>query len=173
MAGSVTDGVTVDYPAALREAWRRAPELTAEAILAALLEAELLFQREAVERTPVGVGGGGGLRGSIQAQMPSRRGDALIGIVGTALPYAPAVETGSKAHMPPVQPLRLWVEHKLGLDGAEAEKAAQAIAWAISRRGTKGAHMFAGAFEATEAQIAVILRGAVERLRGVLAGDRA
>ena len=161
----------VDYPAALRDAWSRAPELTAEA-LAALLEAELLYQRETVERTPVGVGGGGGLRGSIQAHMPERDGNTLIGIVGTALPYAPAVETGTKAHMPPVQPLRLWVEHKLGLDGEEAEQAAWAIARSIARKGTEGVHMFERAFDATEQQMIAILRRAVDRVQQALAGER-
>jgi hypothetical protein len=164
--------VTVDYPETLRDLWARAPEVVAEALTTAVLESALLYQREVVERTPVGVGGGGGLRGSIQAAPPRGEGDAVIGIVGTALPYAPAVEFGAKPHMPPVASLRLWVEHKLGLKDADADAAAWAIARAIAKRGTEGAHMFETALAATEGQIATILRTAVGRLAQRLGGGR-
>ncbi|MGQ9370531.1 hypothetical protein [Azospirillum sp. A39] len=168
MAGTLA--IRVDYPAAVADAWRQAPEVLERHLVAAVYEAELLLQRETVERTPIGVGGGGGLRGSIQAGQPRRAGDAIIGEVGTSLPYAPAVEFGAKPHMPPLAPLALWAEHKLGLSEGEAERAAWGIARAIRRRGTEGRFMFTKALDANEAQLRRIFELALGRAVAELGG---
>jgi len=151
-------------------AWRRAPEMVAEVLTRRLLEAELLYQRETVERTPAGVGGGGGLRGSIQAGEPALQGQRLEGAVGTPLAYAAPVEFGSRPHMPPIAPLVPWVVERLGLTGDEAEEVARRIAWKIKARGTEGAHMFEGAMDATGDQITAILARALDEIGARLTG---
>jgi len=47
---------------------------------AAMWESEFLIEREVKEKTPVGVGGGGGLRGSIAAQSPEVSSDIVLGV---------------------------------------------------------------------------------------------
>ena len=52
-------------------------------------------------------------------------------------PYASIVEHGSRAggRLPPLAPLLHWVQRRLGLDGDELERAANAIRWSIKHRG--------------------------------------
>jgi hypothetical protein len=157
-------------PPALATAWAKAPELTAVVLERRLREAQLLAYREIVERTPVGVGGGGGLRGSIQPGAVSRTGQRLTATIGTALVYAAPVETGSKPHMPPIAPLIDWVEARLGLKGDEAEGVARKIAWKIKRHGTKGKFMFRDGLAATKDQIERILSQAGDEVAARLAG---
>lgn len=125
-----------------------------------VLEAGMLLQRDVVERTPRAAGT---LRDSIIAAAPERQGDAILGVVGSPLAYAVPVELGTKPHMPPLQPIIDWVRLKLGLKGKRAEKAAKAIRWKIFRRGTKGANMFKGAFEANQEQVGKLIAAAVGR----------
>lgn len=154
----------------LADLWRRTPEIVEEELLCVVLEAELLYQRETVERTPAGVGGGGGLRGSIQALTPTVGAAVVEGGVGTPLVYAPAVELGAKPHKPPVEPLVPWVEQVLGLSGKEAERAAEGIAWKIARKGTEGAFMFHKALAATQDQIRRMAEAAAARILARLGG---
>lgn len=132
-------------------------------------EASLLLQREIQELTPSGIGGGGGLKGSIAAQEPVVLGDSVIGIVGTSLAYAVPVEMGTKPHMPPIEPLQDWAKHKLGLSEDEAKGAARAIAMKIKARGTEGAHMFEKAFAANRGQVETIFERAAARIPGRIA----
>ncbi len=82
--------------------------------------------------------------------------------------YAEYVETGTRPHMPPVKALLLWVKLKFG---AQDEKSALGIAWAvaktIAKRGTQGHWMFARAFRRLEPMLQGILErgigGALER----------
>ncbi len=122
-------------------AWEAAPDVTREVMLDAIVEIDQFLEREIKEDTPVGIGGGGGLRGSITSD-EEVDGTRIIGIVGTALAYAEAVEVGTKPHRPPVQPLIDWARQVLGLSGDEAERAGFAIANKIKREGTEGAFMF-------------------------------
>lgn len=99
--------------------------------------------------------------------------NGMLGVVGTALDYAPAVELGTKPH--PVSEtgilaLAEWAMKKLPLGQAVSLKtgrplkskgveemalsAAHAIAWKIRHYGTKGAFMFRDAFNANQVQIA-------------------
>lgn len=54
-------------------------------------------------------------------------------------PYAAVIEYGRRPNRPgpPLAPIRAWVERKLGLTGAEADRAAYLIRWAIHHRGTR------------------------------------
>ena len=146
--------IEADDAAALAEAWAAAPAIVAEEMAPAIRQASLLLQRETVERTPRGIGSGGGLAGSIRAEEPVVLADTVLGAVGTSLAYAAPVEEGSRPHFPPLQPLRDWVEHVLGLkDETERDRAALGIARKIAARGTEGAHMFKQAFEANRGQV--------------------
>lgn len=148
----------------IAEAWKAAPDMVAEELTAAIFEIELLSQREIVERTPKGVGQGGGLAGSIIAENPHIQGVEVLGIVGTPLNYATAVELGTKPHMPPIEPLTDWVVHKLGISEAEAVNVAWRIASKIRKHGTKGVHMFEKGFEAVQPQADVVLQLAGRRI---------
>ncbi len=148
----------------LAAAWRAAPEIVAEEMTAAVWEGEFLLQRETQELTPVGVGGGGGLKGSIAARDPIVFADTVIGAVGTSLAHAVPVELGTRPHFPPVAPLRDWAEHVLGVSGDEAKGVAWAVARKIAREGTKGAHMFERAFETNRAQVERMFEAAHRRV---------
>jgi hypothetical protein len=166
----MTAAVNLKIPDTLKQAWETAPALVERVLTARLTQAQMLLYREVVERTPVGIGGGGGLRGSIQAPAPARAAGRLTASVGTALSYAAAVESGSKPHMPPIAPLEAWVRQKLGVKDDEVEGVAQRIAWKIKHRGTKGAFMFQNALAANQAQIERILAGAAQDVAKALAG---
>ena len=113
----------------------KAPELTIEAMTAAVYEAELYVQREATEAAPIGATHL--LRPSILAAVPEVDGDRVIGVVGSPLQYAAPVELGTRPHRPPIQPLIDWVRGKLHVtDQAQARGMAFAIAKKIERRGT-------------------------------------
>lgn len=150
----------------LAEAMAKAPDVVRERLLDAMTEADLLLEREAKEGAPVGVGGGGGLRGSIFSE-ETVTGDTIRGIVSSPLPYASVVELGRRpGKMPPVQPILDWVEHKLGLRDRAAESAAWAIAKKIQRKGTAGARMFGRALEAQERTVQRIFSAAADRIIG-------
>ena len=138
----------------LADALLRAPSLIEHTIIDILTQSGFLLQRETVERAPVGVGGGGGLRGSIAASRPVRLGVSSIAIgVGSALDYAEPVELGTRPHMPPIEPLVDWVEAKTGKTGEAARSMAWAVAFKIKTHGTEGVHMFGQAFEANQVQV--------------------
>jgi hypothetical protein len=83
--------------------------------------------------------------------------------------YADPINSGARAHMPPVNALLPWIKLKFGV---EDEKAALKIAWAIAltqaKKGMRGRYMFSRvedrfepkAASIIERQIAVALRAA-------------
>lgn len=144
-------------------AFEVAPEVAREELLAGVTEADALLEREVKEGTPVGVGGGGGLRGSI-GSAETVLADSVLGLVSSSAIHAQPVELGSRPHFPPVAPIRDWVEHKLGISQDQSEGVAFAIARTIAKRGTKGHFMFRNAFEANELQVLQILNAAVGRI---------
>lgn len=155
--------------AALAQAWLAAPEMVLDELETAATEATLLLEREVKEITPVGVGGGGGLKGSISAREPEVLSNVVIGVVGTSIAHAVPVELGTKPHFPPVQPLADWVVAKLGVPRREATRVGFAIARKISKVGTKGAFMFTRAFEANRGAVEAIYRRAQIRIAERLA----
>lgn len=110
--------------------------------------------------TPVGVIGA--LRGSIFTTNLTGTFKNLTGSVTTPSEYALPAEEGTKPHMPPVDPLILWVRRKglttgillSRLQGGGREGEERKIAWAIAmkikKEGTKGAHMFRRALEKSQ-----------------------
>lgn len=140
------------------------PERLGRALFEAMLESELLLERAAKERAPVGVGGAGGYRGSIAAMPPRWTGKKLVGGLGTNSPYAEPVELGTKPHFPPVQPLADWVKAKFGENDPDA---ARGIAFCIARKiaahGTQGQHIFENALKATQDEIGAAFRRATKR----------
>lgn len=159
-------GIEIDSRtlAGVADAFERAPEAARRELTMATWEASLLLEREAKENTPVGIGGGGGLKGSISAREPQVLAEGVIGMVSTPLSYAVPVEFGAKPHMPPVEPIKDWVEHKLAPAPEEVEGIAWAIAMTIKKEGTKGAHMFERAIHTTGPQVQRIFVDAMERL---------
>ena len=133
--------------------FERYPEITREVLEETTLEASLLAEREIKERTPTGVGGAAGLKGSIASQEPAWLGDELVGAVSTPLEYALPVELGTKPHFPPVEALEDWVRAKLDVDEERVSSVAFLIARKISVRGTDGAHMFERGFDAARDRI--------------------
>ncbi len=131
----------------------QAPEIVIEELTAATWKSEHLLEREIKELTPVGIGAGGGLKGSISAREPQILADNVIGMVATSMAHAVPVEVGTKPHFPPVQPLADWAEHKLGLSHNEAGHVGYLIARKIAAKGTQGAHMFERAFNDNERQV--------------------
>lgn len=113
----------------------------------AVAEAILFIETRVKGRTPVGVYGDSGLRGSIFSEMRSGAALEIMGVISSPLPYAEGVEIGTRPHMPNVTALIPWVEKKLGFSGEKAESVAWAIAISIKRRGTKGQKMFELGFE--------------------------
>lgn len=160
--------IDIREAANLARAYERAPELVEAEITRATWEATLLLEREVKEYTPVGVGGGGGLKGSISAREPRHYGDNIIGVVGTPLNHAVPVELGTKPHMPPIQPLADWAQHKLGVGDNEAYRVGRAIAFKISRKGTEGAHMFERGFNAGQMQVQDMFHRALTRINRTL-----
>ena len=123
----------------LDAAFRKAPDIVREELLAAVTEADQLLEREVKDLTPTA-------SGVSRASIFSREqvlGEAGIGVVGTSQPHVMYVELGTRPHMPPVEALEDWVRVKLGISD---EKKIHGIAYLVARkiavRGTLGVGMF-------------------------------
>lgn len=146
------------------QAFAAAPDIVDEELYRAGVEAVLFLEREVKERTPSGVGGGAGLKGSISGRATRPSIDGAIGVVGSPLAYAVPVEMGTRPHMPPVQPLEDWARYKLGLSEAEAKSVGFLVARKIAREGTKGAHMFGNAIADNEVHVLRMFSSALDRI---------
>lgn len=122
----------------------RGPEIVQKGLDNVMMEAVALLEREVKELTPVGAfGAQGGLLGSIAGEVKGRGTTMIKGVVMSAHKYTEAVEKGTRPHMPPADPIQLWVQRKLHIeDGKESRQVAFKIARYISKHGTKGQHMF-------------------------------
>lgn len=120
-----------------------------------------------IAATPVGATGH--LRQSITHQF-SGSGVMVSGrVFSTDVPIKVAsVEHGRRpGAMPPITPIELWVNRKIGISGPEGRSVAFLIARAIGRRGTKGAQMFERGAESARASAAKrmpALRAAIARV---------
>lgn len=171
------DGLSIHVDASalagLARAWREAPAMVAEEMTTAIREASLLVEREVRERTPIGIGGGGGLAGSIGARDPEVvPGEGVVGVVGTSLRYAVPVELGRRPgqRMPPVRALQDWAEIRLGVSAEESRGVAWAIARKIAIEGTDGAHMFRAGLAASAGAVERIVVHGLDRITARLAG---
>ena len=146
MASDLDIRIDAGALAKLSRAWRDAPELVVDEMTTSVWEASLLVEREVKERTPIGVGGGGGLAGSIAAREPrsARRGGHRHGGHGASLRHprrARALRPGQR--QPPLAPLADWAVAKLGVSHAEAMRVSRSPSRArLPSAGPTGAHMF-------------------------------
>ena len=140
---------------ALEALTKRYPEASAKAREGRLTEALLLLERAVKNLSPEGAGPIH-FRDTIFHKVTAF-GESTQGLLGSAAVYGAPLEFGTRPHFPPIKPILFWVEKKLGLAGKEAKSAAFCIARAISKHGTKGAHMFEKGFAMNEAQVISIL----------------
>jgi hypothetical protein len=161
MAEMLRIQIDADSLGQYQKLWAQAPDIALQEMRRFIETAVAKLQGEVQERTPTNQGT---LRKSIIGNVREVRGFGVEGVVGTPLNYAVAVELGTQPHMPPVWPLILWAQQKLGVRGDEAVSAAYAVARKIAREGTEGQFMFRDTFEANEAQIA---RGFTETVRSI------
>ncbi len=140
---------------AIEQLIRQYPEAAQKAQEGRVTEALKFLEGKIKEETPVG-GGPIHLRDTIFSKV-SPWGQSMWGMISTPAVYGESVEMGTKPHFPPVEPIRHWVEKKLGYDEKEAKSIAFLIARAISKRGTQGAKMFTKSFERHESQVISIL----------------
>jgi hypothetical protein len=76
--------------------------------------------------------------------------------------YASYVETGTGPHFPPIAPLLLWVQKRLGAtDEKQATSIAFAIARTIAKRGVSGFGMFARAMQVLSGELQAIFENAI------------
>lgn len=128
----------------------RYPEVFVEEAEAVLRLVTARLESAVVRAAPRGVGGAAGLAGSIFGEVQAA-GISVQAVVGTPMPYAETVEYGRKpGSFPPVAPIALWAERKLGVAGDEAMSVGFAIARKIFHKGTEGAHMFGDSWKRHE-----------------------
>jgi len=144
-----------------------APQIVQEEITPALHEALQLLEREIKDLTPVGVMGGGGLRGSITSELRGTAIDDLQGKVYSPMKHALPVEMGTKPH--PVSregqaAIRDWVEKILNVSPEESKSVAFLVVRKISKEGTEGAHMFEEGLSKNTRQILNMLYAAQDRI---------
>lgn len=153
----------------LAAAWAKAPDVVREELTAAM-EASLAGLQPAVqELTPIGAYGL--LRQSEIAQPVQTLADQVIGVVGTSLNYAEAVELGTRPHMPPVEALEDWVKAKLHVDEADAHRVAFLVARKIAISGTPAVGMFHRGLNSQKAVIAQRFEAARNRIVARLASQ--
>lgn len=161
---------SIDLPTVLEEDGQRLLEITARELEITMVEASLLMEREVKENTPVGIGGGGGLKGSVSAKPVQMSGQKISVGVSSSASHAVPVELGTRPHMPPVEPLADWAEQKLGIEPGRAQSVGYLIARKIAAKGTEGAHMFERAFNDNEGQVKDMFDAAAARIVAKMGG---
>ncbi len=119
-------------------AFRQAPDIVREEMLAAVTECDQLLEREVKDLTPTA-------SGVSRASIFSREqvlADGGIGVVATSEPHVAYVELGTRPHFPPVEALEDWVRQKLAVPEKRVHGVAYLIARKIAQRGTLGVGMF-------------------------------
>lgn len=145
----------------LRAAMQRAPQVIDAELRRTVTAVTLDAEGGVIAATPVGATGH--LRQSITHQV-SGSGIVIGRVYSTDVPIKVAsVEHGrAPGRMPPIAPIQLWVNRKLGGD----RSVAFLVARAIGRRGTRGQRMFATGFRAAQGRLPArmaALRAAIGR----------
>lgn len=171
----------------LARAFQQSPKTVSEELSAATVEALALIEGQVKELTPIGAsGGGGGLRDSISARPVKKLSGRVIGVVGTDITYAEAVELGTAPHHIPIKeiegPLTNWVRFKKDVPWDKAPGVAYAIAKNIAKVGTstqaqrtigtKGWRMFERGFKASRSEVVRIFNRARARILDRIASGR-
>lgn len=127
-------------------------EVAQEHLFAASTESALKLEHDVRELTPTGANGF--LGSSIASFAPQMLPDGVVTLMGTSLNYAPAVELGTKPHMPPIEALEDWVLKVINPAPEEGvdvvHKIATLIALKIKKHGTEGQFMFKQGFAQNE-----------------------
>lgn len=151
------------------DAWTRglqqAPEMAQREMLAAATEAVLLLQTDVKGNYPVV---SGSTRDSISYDAFSTPA-GVLGVVGSSAPVAGWIETGTRPHWAPIEPLVHWVEQALGVTGKETFGVAKAIQRKIALEGTKARPLFAEALARHEAALVRMFEDAAGRIAQQLA----
>jgi len=109
-----------------------------------------IVEDEARNRAPVNMGM---LKNSITHEVDSSSMPRFVE-VGTNLFYAPYVHNGRKpGKMPPVEPLKAWVERKQLKDEDGEPLSAWAVAMSIKKKGIKPKPYLTGALEAKQRSV--------------------
>jgi hypothetical protein len=143
--------------------WQKSPELVEQELALTLSESSAFIQAHLVSNMPRGATSH--LAQSITTITPVKHVEGMAAYIGTSLPYAPAVELGTRPHMPPITPLIDWVQAVLGLDGDEAKSVAMRIAWKIKAKGTEGKFMFKKTFEASQTPVESMFKQMLSRIK--------
>ena len=126
------------------------PEIVRKELEAAMHEAVAFLEKKVKEFAPVGVyGAQGGLLSTIRGEV--EKGAAFMkGIVFHGSKYGDVIEKGRTAGkgMLPEGTLIRWIELKMGLDAAAAQKIEYVVRRKIGKKGFPGAHMFEKAWKA-------------------------
>lgn len=162
--------ISIDYSAvtSLQEKLRRSPDVVREELLEAMAEADGKLQRQVADLTPKA---SGLLKGSITSEETVTE-FGVVGIIGSPENYVIPVELGTRPHFPPVEKLIDWVKLRFpGKSETEARSIAFLVARKISRKGTKGEKMFAGALRQLEPEIETIFKAATQRIAARILGE--
>ena len=135
-----------------KEIERKVKELTSGPMVQTMRNATMLLQRDAKILAPVDTGR---LRASITPSVTVGP-EAIQGVVGSNVKYAPYVELGTRPHWPPIAALETWAKSH----GTSAFLVARAIA----RRGTKARRYLQGAYEKNIARIMAMIDRAVKQI---------
>ena len=139
---------------------KRFPERLRIALLRAMRESVILVQSLAKVNAPV-------FRGLLRVsilQGITEEGGKLVGHVGSALAYAPVLESGrTMGWFPPISELKIWARRKLG-----DERLAFVVGRAIKRRGFRAQPYLLPALEAGSSRIQTIFES---RLREAIQAE--
>lgn len=127
-------------------------DLRGRPFLSAMQNAAAGVASDAKRLAPVDTGR---LRASITPEV-RMDGDVVLGVVGTVVKYAAAMELGTRPHFPPVSALEVWAQRH-GVN-------AFAVARAISKRGLQPRRYLQGALEKNQGRIVRIIGEAVGRI---------
>jgi len=141
-----------DLQKAQRKMEQMAKDVHGTPIVNAMRDSILIIQRAAKQNAPVDTGR---LRASIVPEIVVRP-QAIMGIVGSNVKYAPFVELGTRPHWPPISALELWARRH--------GTTAFLVARAISRRGTKAVRYLSRAVEDNQRRIEQIFDHAARRI---------
>jgi len=146
----------------------------------------LKLWREVVLRTPVNTGKlSQSITHTSQAEiaMMAAAGHVRAAVysappVGGVKGYALPVETGTRPHVPPLEPLLLWAAQRARDKGKGIKDVtgfAQAVRWHIARHGTVGAKMFEQAWAGEAAGMLAAWEALVDKLADawVASGNKA
>jgi hypothetical protein len=154
--------------------WNKSPQIVREESLRTVTEIDNLIQGELMQALPRGAGGlhGAGEVGSLFHE-ESVLADGVMGMVATPQPYAEYLETGTRPHKPPVQPLIDWVEAKLGYHDKQAKGVAFAIRNTIAKKGTREQPVWQQTYNRLLPTIQLKLQALLDRVSARLAGGAA